>query len=400
VGVTSGGDRPTHEAAASAVGYLYQVQVALVELLYRSRRVPDAAMTIERLDDIAFEENGSPVELLQTKHHVDRQARLTDAGADLWRTLGVWTDAVATRTIDPRTTTLTLLTTADAAPGSIASWLRSTERDSRTALASLERTARTSISADQRAIYGRFLALSPDDRKALVEAIVVLDGSDRADDLDWRLFAELKRTTEPRLVPALAERLLGWWYERAVRHLLYPDQGPIFGEEVEQKIADLRDQFASENLPIDQPDEAGLALLNADDRIFVAQLQLIAANDTLLELAIRDYKRAYQQKARWVRDGLVFGDELARYERRLEDEWRNRHAFMQQRREADASDTDLERAGMNLYESVQAMPTWIRPRVEYPFVVRGSLHKLADELRIGWHPEFVARLRHLLEQTA
>jgi hypothetical protein len=33
-------------------------------------------------------------------------------------------------------------------------------------------------------------------------------------------------------------------------------------------------------------------------------------------------------------------------------------------------------------------------------MTRGSFHMLADELRVGWHPEFLARLRHLLEPEA
>jgi hypothetical protein len=45
----------------------------------------------------------------------------------------------------------------------------------------------------------------------------------------------------------------------------------------------------------------------------------------------------------------------------------------------------------------------IRPSVTEPFVCRGSLHMLADEARIGWHPEFRVRLQYFLrakEDTA
>jgi len=261
-------------------------------------------------------------------------------------------------------------------------------------------SARTSTSAAHHDTYRRFLALAPDARAAFVQAMLVLDGSAQALDLEPLLHRELRRTAEPRLVPALADRLLGWWYGRVVGHLMDPGSGPIFGEEVELQIDDLRDKFASDNLPIDSTDDEGVALLDHDDRAFVRQLQLIAANDKLLELAIRDYKRAYRQKARWARDGLLFTGELDQYERRLVDEWEHHEAFVRQRRGESDTEEELQRRGMELYETVQSSPTWIRPRVEEPFVVRGSLHKLADEIRVGWHPDFVARLRSLLERTA
>lgn len=399
--MTERGARATsHDAGASALGYLYQVTVALIELLRRSREVPGVAIVIERLDDFAFLTAEVPRELLQTKHHLNREGSLTDASPDLWRTIRVWIDALRAGQIDVGVTSLELLTTSEAPTGSAAAALRAEGRDPDAALASLERTARTSTAAGHRETYQHFLNLDPDVRRSLVRAILVLDRSPLATDLEALFHRELRRAVEPAHVSALAERLLGWWYGRVIRHLIDPSTGPIFGEEVELQIDDLRDKFASDNLPIDLAEGEDVALLDRDDRMFVRQLQLIAANDKLLELAIRDYKRAYQQRGRWLSDGLLFGGELEQYERRLVDEWEHHEAFVRQKRSEADTEADLARAGMDLYETLQKSQTWIRPRVEQPFIVRGSLHQLADEMRVGWHPDFVARLRHLLEETA
>src|SRR6266446_8657025 len=48
------------------------------------------AISIEKLDDVAFEEDGEPKQLLQFKHHVINSATLTDSSTDLWKTLRVW----------------------------------------------------------------------------------------------------------------------------------------------------------------------------------------------------------------------------------------------------------------------------------------------------------------------
>jgi hypothetical protein len=48
--------RGGHDAASSALGYLYQSQWPLVELLLRGADRPDAATTVELYDDVAWED--------------------------------------------------------------------------------------------------------------------------------------------------------------------------------------------------------------------------------------------------------------------------------------------------------------------------------------------------------
>jgi hypothetical protein len=77
----------SHEASAPATGYLFQCRYALLAGLRATIDTPNVAISIERFDDIAFEADGEPTELIQTKHHVRQNGNLTDASADLWKTL-------------------------------------------------------------------------------------------------------------------------------------------------------------------------------------------------------------------------------------------------------------------------------------------------------------------------
>jgi hypothetical protein len=79
-----------HDASASAVGYLYQVNWCLVELLERAPYKPGQAISLETHDDVAWESSGTPMELLQTKHHVGTSTGLGDKATDMWKTLLVW----------------------------------------------------------------------------------------------------------------------------------------------------------------------------------------------------------------------------------------------------------------------------------------------------------------------
>ncbi len=62
----------------------------LVELLRRAPDQPDMAISLELHDDVAWEQAGSPTELLQLKHKIRSSGALTDQHDDLWSTIRVW----------------------------------------------------------------------------------------------------------------------------------------------------------------------------------------------------------------------------------------------------------------------------------------------------------------------
>ncbi len=57
----------TFSAAPSMVGYLYQLRLALLWAIRRSR-TSDFVVSLETLDDVSFEVGGEPLAVLQAKH--------------------------------------------------------------------------------------------------------------------------------------------------------------------------------------------------------------------------------------------------------------------------------------------------------------------------------------------
>ena len=165
-------------AADSALGYLYQVRVGLLWALRRLKIDDDFVISLETLDDVTFEtRGGKPEELLQTKHHRNCEAKLTDASEDLWKSLRVWFEGHLSRNIPPGTA-LHLLTTAKAPSASVAAYLRSDDsRDVNGALKALESTAQSSTSKTNAPAYAAFLGTSTEDRKKLLDSVVVIDGA-------------------------------------------------------------------------------------------------------------------------------------------------------------------------------------------------------------------------------
>src|SRR5690242_12408738 len=133
-------------AADSALGYLYQVRVALLWSLRRAKAGGDFIVSLETLDDVTFEsKGGTPEELLQTKHHRNREASLSNASGDLWKSLRVWFEGHANNQI-PARTALYLLTTGAAPTDSAAWFLRSDGRNVEKALQILDTVTQTSES--------------------------------------------------------------------------------------------------------------------------------------------------------------------------------------------------------------------------------------------------------------
>ena len=236
----------SHSAAPNAVGYQHQTWWALVELLLSGVHRPDVAITLELHDDIAWEEEGSPTQLLQVKHHQRTNRGLTDTSTDVWRTLKVWMDGALPG--DPSGPELVLVTTQTVATGTAVAALRPDTLDEDAALSRLEGVARSASSEQTKKAREQFLGLSSSERRTFVSRIRVIDGSPRIEDVPALVRTHLRwalPTGHEELFLAMVWR---WWDEQALAML----QGRLRSVDVgtaPAAIADIRDQFTSGRLP-------------------------------------------------------------------------------------------------------------------------------------------------------
>jgi hypothetical protein len=381
----------------AALGYLYQCRLALLSALRRVRSGHEFLLHLETLDDVVFEREGAPPELLQTKHHRRQAANLSDASPDLWKTLRIWCEGT-TRGEILASAALYLVTTSTAGDGSAARYLRSDGRDVEKAAERVRSVAQSSTNESNQSGYVAFLALSHAGQQQLLERVIILDAAPNIVDLDTELRKEVRWAVDRKHVEPLLRRLEGWWLRRAVRHLASRSSDPVLSEEFESQMDDLREQFKRDALPID--DDILAAEVDESvyqDAIFVRQLQLIGVGAQRILAAIREYFRAFEQRSRWVREDLLLVGELEQYERRLLEEWQLIFARMKDDLGSSEAEDLKQKAAREVYKWVEEKVIPIRPNVTEPFVTRGSYQLLSDRLRVGWHPEFVARLRHLLE---
>lgn len=387
----------SHSAAASVLGYLHQTQWGLLELLRRKRRFPDAWLTLEMHDDVAWDSKGSPTELKQLKLHTTARSSLGNSSSDIWRTIGVWLDNG--RPSDPYGPVLTLITNSTAADGSIAAMLRATPetRNTADALRDLEDVAETSTNETTKSARKKFLKLDPSARATFVGRIVVADASEDLDGVEEEVKDLLSPGAPREHFETYFEQVSGWWSKMA-RTMLSDGIGLTVGQML-TALERIRDQFTAENLPpLVDTDEVDVELLKGQhgDRNYIRQLSIIGTRPKPIEKAILDYQRAYLQATRWLDRDLVDYLELERFAERLVDEWERAYEFMLSEIEEDASAADLRRAGRQLLQTLSNSSMTIRTRFDDQFFSRGQRHALADESRIGWHPNFVEHLAEIL----
>lgn len=376
-------------ATEPSLGYIYQIRYGL--LLIVSAKDDDANLLIEQIDDISIDTSGN-LDVYQTKYHLNSVANLTNASSDLWKTIRVWSEQIISGTIDPEKTIFNLITTANATDTIPTSLKYSTKatRDLaaiQTELLSITTTSKSKTNAEG---YKSFQSLTDAQQKQLIKNIVVSDSSIDINEAKTGILAELRYASTK--TEALYERLEGWFLDQVIKQLLSL-RNSITAKEVRERIIDISDTLKADNLPSDfhqsiAHDESQLAPFRS--QTFVKQLELIKLNDKLKNHAISDYYRAFSQKSKWLRDGLINAMDEVKYDEQLRDDWDKKFALISDEIPSETPDAKSER-GQTFYKKfyVETHPqVHIKERFKESYMVTGSCQMLADKKRVGWHPEF------------
>ncbi|WP_141723090.1 ABC-three component system protein [Micromonospora matsumotoense] len=391
-----------HNASGSMVGYLYQADWCLLELIRRGPDRPDLAISLEMHDDVAWDEGGTPRELLQTKHHLNSNAGLGDKDKDLWKTVLVWINAGSPG--DSHGPRLGLVSTSVAADDSAAGLLRPDERrKTDEALRRLDKAAAESTNEVTKKAREKYLALTPAERGAFVERIFVLDRAPRIGDVE----SELRKALWNALPTDHEDMFMGlvwkWWHGVSL-DMLQGRRSGITAAAARAEIAGIRNRFGDDDLPttveLADVDTKGV-LLAHENSPFVHQLRWVRCNSVNLRKAIIDYYRAVEQTVAWVDDDLIGLHELKRFEEELRDEWERHFADMVEDLGESASDDEKIAVGKNLLRQLRdSTSVSVRPKYNDAFFARGKRHELADRGSVGWHPDFQALMENLMISTA
>lgn len=375
-------------AGASLTGYLFQCRLALLQALRMVKKHPNGHISIEKFDDIAFEDGDISKCLMQAKHSVSAKS-LDDNSVELWKTLRVWMSALDDGLVSLGNTKFMLITTSEAKSTAAATLLRTgaSEGDIESAYQLLCDAAKKSESKTTAPARDAFLALTQAEALALLRQVEIIDLhsnlADVTDEIEGELFI-----LSPQHVDQVTEHLEGWRLNVVGKCLVGESLAVIPVQHVAIKASEIGKLFSEMALPITSPGDLGAKDYSKEDEahIFVKQMRALKVPDSMVERGVRDFYRSFAQRSKWARESLILDDELSMYDARLKDGWERRfeEALLLDKPECDASEITTGRK-LFLWASKESQP--LRNVIE-TWITAGSYHGLADRLEVGWHPKF------------
>ena len=393
------GNTEIHSAEAAALGFYYQTFLALLEIIKQSS--DNAAVCLERLDDVEISANGSAL-LLQLKHSMQADPPpITIKSSLLWRTLKAWIDVFPRLSLSE--TLFQLVTVAKIAEGDPLSALLTPNSDRKLLNSSLveeaqrvvaEREAAKSAGkdlphADRVAACETFLRLDEGARKAFLAKITIRPGSPDIGGVEERIADELRVFPAPKRV-AIARRLISWWDREVVYTLCGKRERFIALTEVQLAVSEIAADIEREALI---PEFEGVMPPEdyQPDGMLARQIELVNGTSTDLRLAIREEWRAREQRSKWINERLDMATKINDYDRVLAEHWSDRHSGMCEEC-ADVSDEQKCLRGRALLRwSHESASSEVRPFAQgwtAPYFIRGSYQVLAIGLQVGWHPQY------------
>ncbi len=395
--------RKPHSAIPSALGYLYQIYYALT-LLHDSEQ-DEAFVSIETWDDVYFEKPGEK-QLHQLKYTINPDAKIGIKSRDLWKTLKIWCDYFKAN--DTTNGEFVLATVADVDPSSPLISLSQKGSPRKKLVDALEKEATLVIEArslaqktgthkkdlpynDRYKGCLAFLGLQEEDRNELISMIIHRKGMWDISRCQDEIILILKHFPEDMREP-LARRILGWWNTRAVNSMIDETASAIFASELKQVTLEiatqlLNDGFVDDISSIENPDDL---ILNG---IMKDQLEIIDATNFQKTRSLRTEWRARYQRNKWIEDDPSTSHKIQQYNKHLVEEWQDQwHSIKDYLATTSPDDNTKKEKGRTLLDwSHNVAPQTVRPiRSTWTNsdLVRGTYQMLANELEVGWHPEF------------
>jgi hypothetical protein len=376
------------DASGSLAGYIYQCRLALLLGLQAVKKKPNGQISIEKFDDISFDNDDHTECLIQAKHHISAK-ELTDSSVDVWKTFRIWVEDFKSGAITNADTRRLLITTAIAPDGSAVSKLRpeASVTDRKVALSALRAIATSSTNQTTKAGRELFLSLTDEEGDLFLASIRLLDAAPNLPDVLDDIEGEL-RILAPSHSEKVTEMLEGWWLKVVAKRLVGEESTQIPLQDILRKANEIGAMYGPDGLPVSAPDELGDKTYEPSDEaeVYVKQMRLVQLPTTTIRRGIRDFYRAKAQRSKWAREGLLLDGEAARYDTRLQDQW-------QRRFEADCSgvavvdDDGKCKIGRDVYFWANQQQVGFRNVVE-GWITAGSFQGLSDRMKVGWHPHF------------
>lgn len=390
-----GKPRKSPSVPGQALGYSLQF-VKMTELLIGA--ADDAEVEFEGLDDVSRKGPGagSLLELYQTKSALASNP-VADRSPALWKSLANWCDVVAKRGLKAENLKLVMFISNPVTAGGWANMFHSANSDTdadaaiqavRTELwgAAPDFPLRSSVAEGLAPELERFFGADESVRRTVVRAfsLEVVKQDVYAD------LAVVAKYVDDRLKLHVIAHACAWTKDR-IDHLLAAKQpavilGSEFRREMVAYIRKFNERAILRSFAPAAPTPEETEQLRV--RTFVRQLELIALDYADQLQAISDFHRAAIDRTLLGESGDVHRDSFNELDDTLTRSWRN----ISRQKQLQFKALSPEERGELVYRECISEKHLIEEQRPPEHFVPGCYHLLAEDAKLGWHPEFAKLL--------
>ncbi|MBE8717109.1 hypothetical protein C4F51_07890 [Cellvibrio sp. KB43] len=398
------GSNTIHEATAAALGFYFQSQFALLTLI--SQTASEAAVAVERLDDVELKVDGQHL-LYQLKHSIQSNPPpVTLASVAFWKTIKVWIDVLPL--VSLADTTFHLVSVGKVPVDSPLAALCDPNSDREALLLAMEEEADRVIAERTKAKASgarlphsarapgcdAFLKLDLSARLSMLRRMIIQQDSKTIGQIPAEIAKRLHIIPRPQRQQA-AERLLQWWDQQVVFSFCDKRERVIQRSEMEQKIcsiiSDLEDgTLVAEFANFSQPEGY------EPDGMLTRQIELVNGRPSDIAKAIRAQWRAKEQRSSWINNNPQMRSTIASYDSVLTERWSDRHTQMVEDC-ADVEQAQVEARGLELLRWTHELaPNQVEPIAHgwsAHYYIQGTYQVLAIDLHVGWHADYLKLLK-------
>ena len=382
----------THTATGQMAGYLFQPDRALVILCSCKN---NESVSIELIDDVAIvDETGDIVYREQDKSSIQEAGQpYKDRSKDLWNTLKIWIDAAKNGSLSPDSTKLVCVSNKKLNDNALIHKISFAETAEQIEVAlTLLKSAAQKPPTTLKSITEDVLK-EEDVLKKIIPQITLLDDNN-LQNRNEVIAHELN--LNDNIKENVITDLRGWLQESV---LLQLDAGnaPVISKvdfnnrlqraiqkESDDRITMMAKRFVKSKIRKEEIDEA-------IDKPFVKQLELLGHYDkqNIIIDAIDDFLCSETERVRLVLKGDLQKDELEAIDDLSRERWKEVFRRKMTGYNVSMGADEMGRIAYEIFDNtVHGYLAKIRGFETEPYFTKGSFHKLADELEIGWHPEW------------
>lgn len=382
----------SHIAPGPMAGYLFQPVRALYWLVKGPR---GATVGIETEDDVVVLLKGGGKIYEQDKSSIKKEGSpFGDKSYALWNTLAIWLSAINIGKVEVEKANF-LLVSNKAIP-----------RDSL-----IQKISEAKGENETRECYRRLKSIGSDvkteskvgekvaevlgyDEMVLNQLICQIDvetfGSNLGE-VEKEEIISLLHLTDREAHDVIIDALLGWLIEVMLDFWNAGEPAWITREALDNRLDKVRGKLRRRRF---RASPARELLVSEEEKkahtgkVFVKQLEIICLEEENAYDAIIDFIRCGKERRRLAQEGNATAQDWDMFHESLKAKWKTVRGI----ENAKEHKTD-EKLGQAVYWNTMAQ---VEPRLgeieTEQYLVKGSYHRLADKLMVGWHPEYKNRL--------